>query len=262
MRGGIGYRRLWMFDFDGTLSPIVPVRTEARMHPACRSLLRELVRAPGNLVAVLSSRSLEDLASRLPLRGVFLGGGSGLEWRLPGGHRIVPGREVARSAENARTRIVPLLENISSVPGADIEDKRWSIAVHYRRVPADERAALVPLLDKVRRQEEVRVFEGPAVLEILLVPGWDKAIGLDHLCRFLRFDPSGGRIVYAGDDENDGTAMRWALSRKGTALAVGNRPGVPGARTVSGPASLANAVRRLASLSGNGENVCARTASG
>lgn len=248
MRGGIGYRRLWMFDFDGTLSPIVPVRTEARMHPACRSLLRELVRAPGNLVAVLSSRSLEDLASRLPLRGVFLGGGSGLEWRLPGGHRIVPGREVARSAENARTRIVPLLENISSVPGADIEDKRWSIAVHYRRVPADERAALVPLLDKVRRQEEVRVFEGPAVLEILLVPGWDKAIGLDHLCRFLRFDPSGGRIVYAGDDENDGTAMRWAVSRKGIALAVGIRSRVPGARVVCGPLSLSRAVRTLACL--------------
>ena len=262
MRRGIAYRRLWMFDFDGTLSPIVPVRTQARIHPACRSLLHDLVDVPGNLVGVLSSRSLEDLASRVSVRGVFLGGGSGLEWRLPGGHRIIPGREVMTGAENARTRILPVLGQISSVPGADIEDKFWSIAVHYRRVPPDARAALHPLLDTVRKQKDVRVFEGPAVAEILLVPGWDKALGLEHLCHFLRFDPSGGRIVYAGDDENDGTAMRWALSRKGTALAVGNRPRVTGALVVSGPASLANAVRRLASLSGSGEEGCRRTEAG
>ena len=255
-------RCLWAFDFDGTLSPIVAVRTEARMHPACRSVLHELVRAPGNLVAVLSSRSLEDLASRVPVRGVFLGGGSGLVWRLPGGQKIVPGKEVVVGVENARTRILPALDQISSVPGVDIEDKRWSIAVHYRRVSPDVHEALVPLLDNVRRRHDVRVFEGPAVVEILLVPGWDKALGLENLCRTLRFDPSGGGIVYAGDDENDGTAMRWVLSRKGTALAVGNRPRVCGSRVVSGPASLANAVRRLASLSGSGEEVCRRTTAG
>ncbi len=94
--------------------------------------------------------------------------------------------------ERARTRILPVLEKISSVPGADIEDKRWSIAVHYRRVSPDAHEALVPLLETVRRHPEVRVFEGPAVLEILLVPGWDKALGLENLCRTLRFDPSGG----------------------------------------------------------------------
>ena len=254
MRGGIGVRRFWSFDYDGTLSPIVPVRTSARIHPACRSLLADLVLAPGNLVAILSSRSLEDLASRVPVRGVFLGGGSGLEWRLPRGHRILPGREIIARMENARTRIMPALKEVASVPGADIEDKRWSIAVHFRRVPPEALTTLGPLLEKVKRQEDVRVFEGPAVAEILLLPGWDKARGLENLCRFLRFDPSGGRVVYAGDDENDGTAMRWAISRKGIAVAVGNRPRVPGARVVSGPASLANVIRRLASLDGGGED--------
>jgi trehalose 6-phosphate phosphatase len=248
VRVGKGYKTLWTFDFDGTLSPIVPGRTEARMHPACRSFLGELVRVPGILTAVLSSRTLEDLVSRVPLRGVFLGGGSGLEWRLPWGQRIRPGREAERRVESARKILHPLLEKISSVPGTDIEDKRWSIAVHYRRVSPDERAALWRLLDEVPRRKEVRVYEGPAVMEIQLVPGWEKAKGLENLCRHLRFDPGGGRVVYAGDDENDGTAMRWALSRKGTAFAVGIRPRVPGARSVRDPASLAHAVRVLACL--------------
>lgn len=256
----MGYRRLWAFDFDGTLSPIVPVRTEARIYPACRSLLLDLVRTPGNPVAVLSSRSLEDLISRMPVPKVYLGGGSGLEWRLPGGQRIVPGKEVVKSMEKARTRLLPVLEEISSVPGTDFEDKRWSIAVHYRRASPDARTTLGSLLAEVRRRKGVRVFDGPAVAEIQLVPGWEKAMGLAGLCRFLRFDPSGGRIVYAGDDENDVTAMRWVLSRKGTALAVGIRPRVPGARAVSGPASLARAVRRLACLSGNDGGEQRRTA--
>jgi len=252
VRRGKGYRRLWVFDFDGTLSPIVPVRTEARLYPACRSLLRDLPRSPDALAAVLSSRSLDDLVSRVPLRGLFLGGGSGLEWRLPGGQRTAPGWEAEVSREKALKRLLPVLEKIKSVSGTDIEDKRWSIAVHYRKVSPDARSTLTPILDEVRRRKNVRVFDGPAVAEIQLVPGWEKARGLENLCHFLRFDPSGGRIVYAGDDENDGTAMRWALSRKGIALAVGSRPRVFGARVVSGPAALARVVRFLACLSGNG----------
>jgi len=249
VREGAGYRCLWVFDFDGTLSPIVPVRKDARMHPACRSLLRDLTHSPGNKVAILSSRALEDLLPRVPVPGVFLGGGSGLEWRLPGGQRILPGGREAESAERGRTVLSPMLARIASLRGADIEDKRWSVAVHYRAVPPDERAILEPLLAEVRRRQEFRVFDGPAVAEIQLVPGWDKSQGVARLCRLLRFNPSVGRVFYAGDDENDGTAMRWAISCRGTALAVGTRPRVPGARVVSGPAELATAVRRFARLS-------------
>ncbi len=248
-----GGRCLWVFDFDGTLSPIVPVRSDARMHPACRSLLRDLARAPGSTVGILSSRSLEDLLSRVPVPGIFLGGGSGLEWRFPGGQRVLPAGEEADSAKRGRSLLSPVLRKISSISGTDIEDKGWSIAVHYRAVSADARPVLEPLLEEVRRKKGIRVFDGPAVAEIQLVPGWEKSLGLASLCRLLTFDPSSGWIVYAGDDENDGTAMRWAISRRGTALAVGIRPRVPGARVVSGPAALANAVRRMARLSGGGE---------
>lgn len=249
MKREAGYRRLWVFDFDGTLSPIVPVRSDARMHPACRSLLQELVYAPWNTVAILSSRALEDLLPRVPVPRVFLGGGSGLEWRLPGGQRILPGREETDNARRGRTLVSPVLRQISSLRGTDIEDKRWSIAVHYRAAPPEIRTILEPLLAGLRGRKEVRVFEGPAVAEIQLVPGWEKSLGVARLCRLLRFNPSGGRIIYAGDDENDGTAMRWAISRKGTALAVGIGPRVPGAHVVSGPAALATTVRRIAHLS-------------
>jgi len=39
---GPGIRSLWVFDFDGTLSPIVEDRHAARIHPMCRELLKDL----------------------------------------------------------------------------------------------------------------------------------------------------------------------------------------------------------------------------
>ena len=87
----LGERSLWVFDFDGTLSSIVPDRNEARLHRECERMLRFLARSPWNRVAVLSSRTLDDIVSGVPIPGVFVGGASGLEWRLSRGRRIGPG---------------------------------------------------------------------------------------------------------------------------------------------------------------------------
>ena len=76
----LGQRSLWVFDFDGTLSSIVPNRAEAHLHRECERMLRFLARSPWNRVAVISSRMLDDMVARVAVPGVFLGGASGLEW--------------------------------------------------------------------------------------------------------------------------------------------------------------------------------------
>lgn len=93
MSGGKGYRRLRVSDFDGTLSPIVPGRGAAGIHPACRDLLRVLASEPGQLLAVLSSRAPLDRIPRVPVSGVLLSGGSGIECRGPRGHRMGMGND-------------------------------------------------------------------------------------------------------------------------------------------------------------------------
>ena len=241
-----GSRGLWVFDFDGTLSLLVPDRNAARLHPASRSLLKELAADPWNLVAVLSSRSLEDLASRVPVPGLFLGGGSGLEWRLPTGHRISPGDVAERKLEEARKAVSPALARLSAFPGVELEDKSWSAAVHFRRVLPEALAMLYPLIRELKDHPGIRVFEGPSVAEVQFFPSVNKSFGIRRLCRILKFDSSGGRILYAGDDENDALAMRWVISRKGTAIVVGDRIRVRGARYVDGPPDLARVVREMA----------------
>ncbi|HEX9206161.1 MAG TPA: trehalose-phosphatase [Candidatus Deferrimicrobiaceae bacterium] len=243
-----GGKALWVFDFDGTLSVIVPDRDAAQLHPMCRELLNMLAATPGYFVAVLSSRSIEDLASRVPLPGVILGGASGLEWRLPGGHRVHPGDVAENRREKAKEAISPQLARLSSFPGVDVEDKGWSVAVHYRHVLPEARAMLEPLLSELGRTPGIRVYRGPSVAEVQLLPHVSKSFGIRRICRFLGVDLSGGRLLYAGDDENDAVAMRWVLRKGGVALVVGNRMRVPGARCVDSPVELVRVVRELAAI--------------
>ena len=243
-----GFRRLWVFDFDGTLSPLVPDRSIATLDPACRKMLAELSAGPREIVAILSSRAIEDLVPRVPVPGVYLGGGSGLEWRLPGGLRLRPGREAERKAEKRREELFPLIETLRSIPGVEVEDKRWSMAVHTRRVPPMARGDLLPLLEALRGRTGLRVFTGPDATEVPFLASASKSFGLRTLCRHLKFDPSEGRMIYAGDDGNDAVAMRWVLARKGVALVVGDRIEVPGATILEDPPGLAAAVHRMANL--------------
>jgi len=245
---GAGSRSLWVFDFDGTLSPIVDDRHAARIHPMCRELLKGLARMPKHLVVVLSSREIEDLAKRVPLPRIILGGASGLEWRLPGGHRIRPGDLFEARREKARGTLDPLLSRLSYIPGVDVEDKGWSVAIHQRHVLPEVVAMLEPLLKELEGTPDVRVYRGPSVTEVQLLRNASKSFGVRTICRILGFDPSKDRILYAGDDENDAVAMRWVLHKGGIAFSVGGAARVPGARVVENPVALARAVADLAGI--------------
>ncbi|GAB4239615.1 MAG: trehalose-phosphatase [Deltaproteobacteria bacterium] len=241
----LGQRSLWVFDFDGTLSPIVPDRNDARLHRECERMLRFLSRSPWNRVAVLSSRFIDDVCSRIPVQGVYIGGGSGLEWQLPGGHRVGPS-SASNALLDARRRIVfPLFEELASIPGVEIEDKRWSVAVHYRNASPRSFRRRVSLLQRLRNRKEIKVFRGPEVVEVQMLGAGGKSAGVRRLCRLVECDPTRDRLVYAGDDENDAVAIRWVLSKGGTGIVVGNRISVHGAHHVEGPADLAVAVREL-----------------
>ncbi|MDO8739548.1 trehalose-phosphatase [Candidatus Deferrimicrobium sp.] len=153
---------------------------------------------------------------RVPLPRVILGGASGLEWRLPGGHRIRPGDLFEARREKVRATLDPLLARLSHIPGVDMEDKGWSVAIHHRHVLPEVVAMLEPLLKELEGAQDVRVYRGPSVAEVQLLRNVSKSFGVRTICRIIGFDPSKDRIVYAGDDTNDAVAMRWVLRRGGS----------------------------------------------
>lgn len=238
--------RIWFFDFDGTLSPIVADRDKAELHPACAGMLARLLAIPLQHVAVLSSRRLDDLAGRVPLAGLFLGGTSGTEWQVPGGHRMAFSGKPDRVLESRRRILIPEIKRLADLTGVGLEDKRWSVALHTRQAPEASRRELRDRLESWQPGATVRIFRGPEVYEIQLVPRVSKSFGVRMLCKFMKFTPKPGTLFYAGDDENDALAMRLVARLGGTAITVGERALIPAAMVVKDQLELADEVCRLA----------------
>ncbi len=113
---------LLAFDFDGTLAPIVSERDRAEMRRRTAQLLARLCTLYP--CAIISGRSQDDVTARLNGVSVkYVVGNHGLE---PGEGLAEFEREIAQARE--------LLEKaLAKWTGVDIEDKRYSLALHYRR---------------------------------------------------------------------------------------------------------------------------------
>jgi trehalose-phosphatase len=244
----VTWKRLWFFDFDGTLSPIVRERSEAVIHPVCKKLLEELVERDHECVAVLSSRLLGDLIHRVSVPGVFLGGGSGIEWFVDGTERWIAGEKLENRLKSARARFLPQIVKLAIIPGIEIEDKKWAVAIHTRKSTGKAKRQVTTFMETWCDSRPVRMFRGPEVIEVQFLPEINKAYGVQALCKFLGLEPESSEIVYAGDDENDALAMRQVLRQGGIAFSVGGGFFVEGARIVEGPESLAAEIRTMIGL--------------
>ncbi len=244
-------RRLWIFDFDGTLSTIVADRSKAAIHPDCQEVISEIAVQPHQHVAILSSRMLEDLYFRVRIPGIFLGGSSGMEWITPDGKSLHPEEKLELKLFSKRSAVIPEIEVLRPCPGLDIEDKKWSFTFHFRNASAESKKKIALLLRRLEIVFEIRMFYGPEAIEIQLLPEINKAFGVQALCKHLKFKPSRGNLIFSGDDENDAIAMQWIVQRGGIAFSVGDSPLVVGSKVVDGPVSLAEKIRILASMEDN-----------
>lgn len=248
---GAGGETIWMFDFDGTISEFASSPDEAEIHPACRDLIRDLATRPFQRVAILSSRLLDDVVKRVRIPGVYLGGGSGMEWRRPGGGRFLADPAQLAPLKKSRQAILPPLRKLERIPGIDLEDKRWSAAVHVRRASKAGRYLAEMYLGQLRRRRLLRFSRGRDAFEIPFLTGMNKAVGAKMFAGLLGRSRGAAPIIYAGDGENDAMAMKWVLRKGGMAFAVGKEAIIPAAKLVPGPASLAAEIRRLFGIGGN-----------
>lgn len=218
--------RLFLFlDYDGTLAPIAGHPSKARLSARTRRLLKEFTHQPGICVALVSGRSLRDLKKMVRLPGLLYIGNHGLELQGPKLRYVHP---VARESRPLLQGLARLLKKtLSSIPGVWVEDKGFTLSVHYRSV-APDRLLLVenkffeavgPSLEK----QEVRVTEGKRVLEVHPAPRWTKGTAIHWLLTRCLAGAGAKRIfpIYIGDDQTDEDAFE-ALKGRGITIAVGS----------------------------------------
>lgn len=183
-------------DYDGTLAPIVTDPAQARPLAEAVVGLRALSQLPSTTAAVVSGRALRDLAalSRLPAE-IHLVGSHGSEFDLDFG------RDLSVEQSTLLERIERECRDlVASVPGARLETKPASVAVHVRG--ADDAQVGARLLAQVEDQlgdvPGVMVRHGKLVIELSVVHS-DKA----EAVALLRHRLGASAVLFIGDDVTD-----------------------------------------------------------
>ncbi len=187
-------RPLLAFDFDGTLAPIVPDRADAQVRPETRALLRTVSLL--HPCAVVSGRCRDDVLRRLsgvPLAAVV--GNHGAEAAF-GPLDCEAERRVASWRQ-------PLEAALAGLPGIELENKRFSVAIHFRNAPSVEEAEQ-QVARAVAGVSGARVFSGHAVVNLVPAEAPTKGVALRALCERLQVSTA----VYVGDDITDEEAFR------------------------------------------------------
>lgn len=184
-------RPLVALDFDGTLAPIVATPDLARVPLPVSGRLRKL--SQSLQVAILTGRSVDDVKGRLDFDPHFVIGNHGAEDGCADRERTLQaGLDPVRAC---LARRAPDLERA----GVMVEDKRLSLALHYRLSRNAETARgliseLVP-----GSFELVRVVPGKMVANVVHAHAPDKAQALMELVGRCGADCA----IFVGDDAND-----------------------------------------------------------
>lgn len=187
----ISARPLLAFDFDGTLAPIVARPDRARMTPGIAIRLRKL--SEHLPIAIVTGREVSDVRSRLGFEPEFIVGNHGAESEF--GSDDAPWHA---TLQDARTWLQPYRSELELL-GVQVEDKRHSIALHYRLAPDPERAR--HRLEEILRvaSPALHVFGGKRVFNIVAAMAPDKADAVHRMAMQAQRDVA----VFVGDDIND-----------------------------------------------------------
>lgn len=201
---------LLAFDFDGTLAPIVESHPDAEMTPETRALFAQVCALYPT--AVISGRSHDDVVPRLaPAQVKYIVGNHGLE----------PDIDQARFEVFAREASTRLAGALAGAQGVELEDKRFSLAVHFRRSRSRREARRLIHQAVAEVCPEARAVDGKCVVNVLPPRAPNKG---DALLR-LRAREGAATALYVGDDITDEDVF--VLDQPGRLLSVrvGESPG-------------------------------------
>jgi len=241
---------LLLFDFDGTLAPIQKDPSRARLQAGLRKALRRLSLSRRARVGLVSGRSLSQIQALVGLRTVAYIGNHGCEIKGPGVRFLHPN---AQATETRMKYLAGILrQRLTGRPGSWVEDKRYTLSVHYRNTPASiQNLVAAEIRREVHRQNHsglYRVRSGKKVIEIRPVSSWDKGTAVRWLRR--KTAPK-ARILYAGDDRTDEDVFR-QLSSRDLTIRVGSSGRSAARYTLTDPAAAARMILRLERIFSHG----------
>lgn len=191
-------------DYDGTLAPIAVHPSRAFPQRGAAEALEALQRHGEHRPVVLTGRRAQEVHGFLGVAGLRVIGLHGLEW---------PGRP---EQPRDREAIQQIVSRLPQVEGMWLEDKGWTLAVHYRDTPAPLHPKAAALLAAVPLPEGWEAMPGKKVCEYRPV-GYGKGWAVGQLA----LEHPQHHPVFLGDDRTDEEGFAAVLGLGGTAVKVG-----------------------------------------
>src|SRR3954452_9399266 len=207
-----------LLDIDGTLLDLAPTPREVWVPPGLAKTMNRLLQRTSGALALVSGRSLNDIDLIFAPAEFPAVGGHGAEMRI-----MVDNEAVATHAPPMDKELKKRLAAIAQLsPGILLEDKGYSLALHYRLAPHAEKAIYeaVSLIRADLPNAPIEVLPGKFVCEIKH-SGFTKATGVRELMKHVPL--RGRRPIFIGDDVTDETVFAIMPDMNGLAFSVGRR---------------------------------------
>jgi len=207
-----------LLDIDGTLLDLAPTPREVWVPPGLAKTLNRLLARTNGALALVSGRSLNDIDLIFAPEQFPAVGGHGAEMRIATDSEAVASH--APPMDKELKRRLAAIARLS--PGILLEDKGYSLALHYRLAPHAEKAiyAAVSLIRADLPNAPIEVLPGKCVCEIKH-SGFTKATGVHELMTHEPF--KGRRPLFIGDDVTDESVFAIMPDLSGLAFSVGRR---------------------------------------
>lgn len=192
-----------VLDYDGTLAPFMPQRSEARPYAGVVDCLRALPARGAGRFVIVTGRPAGDIPPFLaPAVPSEIWGCHGAERLRPGELARIPGLSPALGAALDQAEAIAG----QYVPCGALERKPVSLAVHWRGQGASEvtavRETVVPAWEALAANAGLDVLPFDGGLELRL-PGLTKRLAVEALHR----EAPQTSLVYCGDDLTDEDAL-------------------------------------------------------
>ncbi len=213
-------KRLFLIDYDGTLTPIAKLPEMALLNENTEGMLRRIISDKCNTVAIISGRERKFIENQFRNLPVILIAEHGYFIKYPD-HDWINTVDIDLSWKN---KIMPILnEYVDRCNGSMVEEKYASIVWHYRN--ADEEIASLrinelkdDLTEIINSESKLQMLEGNKVLEIKSLI-YDKGTAASELINKEKYD----FIMALGDDKTDEDLFK-VLPKSGITIKVGCKP--------------------------------------
>ncbi|MBD0331277.1 MAG: bifunctional alpha,alpha-trehalose-phosphate synthase (UDP-forming)/trehalose-phosphatase [Chitinophagaceae bacterium] len=210
-------KRCILLDYDGTLAPLQRLPSLAIPGAELLELLAELAAVPSNEIVVVSGRDANTLEKWLGHLPVTLVAEHGACIRYKNGNW----EEQAALSREWKDQLRPLLQQfVARCPGSFIEEKRSTLAWHYRNTHPDlgfiRSRELRNTLLQLIPNTPLQVIDGNKVIEVRLI-GIDKGNTAKSIIKY--FNPD--FMLCIGDDTTDEDMFR-VLKDKAFTIKIGS----------------------------------------